>query len=267
MQAMWAWASGVFGPVRAARRAGVWPEPQPEGTLPLVHGRPGLGRAFADSDPRPRLLAQASAHAPLVEEFDRMAEIYDAFVKPFSQPIFDEALPVIDAYLQPDARVLDAGCGAGRELQRIARRVPAGEVVGIDLSAGMVNAAWRSARAHGLGNCAFVQSDVGALPPDFTGRFDLVYSSLAHHHYPEPRAATLEILRALRPGGVYCVVDPGPEWFNAMSAPLAQWADPGWIGFHSPAQFRQLFLDAGFERAAWHPLLPGFGVALGQKRL
>jgi ubiquinone/menaquinone biosynthesis C-methylase UbiE len=147
----------------------------------------------------------------------------------------------------------------------MAREVPRGEVVGIDLAAGMVNAAWASARAHGLRNVAFFQSDVGALPAGFTGAFDIVYNSVAHHHYPEPSKAAAEILRALRPGGVYCVVDPGPSWFNAISSPLAHWADPGWIRFHSPDEFRALFLSAGFARASWREVLPGFGIAVGQK--
>ncbi|HSE65913.1 MAG TPA: methyltransferase domain-containing protein, partial [Gemmatimonadales bacterium] len=118
---------------------------------------------------------------------------------------------------------------------------------------------------HGLTNCAFFQADVGELPEEFANRFDLVYNSLAHHHYPEPAQAAASIRGALRQGGVYCIIDPGPAWFNALSAPLAKWADPGWIGFHSPDAFRQLLLGAGFESASWHELLPGFGVAIGRK--
>ena len=121
------------------------------------------------------------------------------------------------------------------------------------------------ARAHGLDNCAFFQADVGDLPRGFTGKFDLVYNCLAHHHYPDPAAAAAEVLRCLRPGGVYCIVDPGPAWFTALSAPLARWADPGWIGFHTPDEFRRLLAGAGFARTAWVELLPGFGVAVGQK--
>jgi ubiquinone/menaquinone biosynthesis C-methylase UbiE len=211
------------------------------------------------------LLARATEHDHLVEEFDRMAEIYDAFVRPFSTPIFDEALEELQRWLPRDARVLDAGCGAGRELQRIARLVPDGELVGLDLSAGMVEAASRDARAHGLDHCAFFQADVGDLPREFDGAFDVVYSSLAHHHYPDPPAATREIFRVLRPGGVYAVVDPGPEWFTQASAPLAKWADPGWIGFHTPAAFCALFADAGFALAGSLELLPGLNLNVGQK--
>ncbi len=137
----------------------------------------------------------------------------------------------------------------------MARLVPEGEVVGIDLAAGMVLSAHRAARAAGLDHCAFYQSDVGELPEEFNDQFDLVYSCLAHHHYPEPPTATQAILRCLRPGGVYCVVDPGPDWYNKISAPIAKWADPGWIGFHTPEQFRSLMQNAGFRtyRLAGNP--------------
>jgi SAM-dependent methyltransferase len=265
---MWSYAANVLVPTQALRRAGLLPRPVPAGDLPegLV-GRKGLGPYFSRLHDRPVLLGRSTEHDHLVEEFDRMAEVYDAFVKPFSTPLFDEALAVLRPLLPPDARVLDAGCGAGRELQRVALLVPKGEVVGIDLAAGMVNAAWRDARAHGLAHCAFFQADVGDLPEAFTGRFDLVYNSLAHHHYPDPPAAAAAILRCLRPGGLYCVIDPGPAWFNALSAPLARWADPGWISFHTPEQFRALFAAAGFARSSWRELLPGFGLAMAQKSL
>lgn len=262
--AMWSYAAQVLYPSQALRRAGLLPR-RVSGDLPAPVQRPGLGPLFSRLHPRPVLLERPTEHDHLVEEFDRMAEVYDAFVRPFSTPIFDEALREMGSWLPPDARVMDAGCGAGRELRRVARALPRGEVVGVDLSAGMVNAAWRDARAHALANCAFVQADVGALPRELDGAFDLVYNCLAHHHYPEPPAATREILRALRPGGIYGVVDPGPEWFNRLSAPLAAHADPGWISFHTPEQFRDLFLGAGFARAGSIELLPGFNLAVGQK--
>lgn len=266
VSAMWSWASSVLEPTRALRRAGVLPEGARTGELPTHDGAPGLGPRFSRLHQRPVLLDRPTEHDHLVEEFDRMGEVYDAFVRPFSTPIFDEALRVMAEWLPHDARVLDAGCGCGRELQKVARLVPNGEVVGIDLAAGMVNAAWRDARAHGIGNVAFVQSDVGTLPRDFDGAFDVVYNCLAHHHYPEPTEAARAIHRALRPGGIYCIVDPGPAWFNAISAPLAKWGDPGWIRFHSPAEFDELLRRAGFVRVGTVELVPGFDLTAAQKR-
>jgi len=264
VSSMWWYAAYVLRPTQALKRAGLSPT-RTEGDLPHEPLRSGLGPYFSRRHCEPVLLSRKTRHDDLVEEFDRMSEVYAEFVQPFSQPIFDEALTVIRNYLPGDARVLDAGCGPGRELMRVARLVPQGEVVGVDLAAGMVKTAHRAARAAGLGNCAFVQADVGELPIEFSGKFDLVYNCLAHHHYPEPAAAASSVLRCLRPGGVYCVIDPGPAWYNALSAPIAKWADPGWIGFHTPEGFRNLFLEAGFSRAAWFEILPGFGVAVGQK--
>jgi SAM-dependent methyltransferase len=134
-----------------------------------------------------------------------------------------------------------------------------------DLAAGMVDVAHQNARSHGFDNCAFFQADVGDLPREFSDRFDLVYSCLAHHHFPDPDAAAANALRSLRPGGVYCVVDPGPAWFNMLSAPLCRLGDPGWIGWKTPDEFRTLFERAGFARTCWIPLLPGFGLAVGQR--
>jgi hypothetical protein len=42
-------------------------------------------------------------------------------------------------------------------------------------------------------------------------------------------------------------------------------ASPGWIGFHTSEQFRELFHPHGFARTAWIELPPGFGLAIGQK--
>lgn len=265
VSALWWYAAGVLYPAKALRRGGLRIVGPAVGEEPAGLPRPGLGRHFSRSTPEPVLLEEPSENRYLVEEFDELAELYEVLVRPFSTPIFDEALAVIRRYLAPDSRVLDAGCGPGRELRRVAALVPRGEAVGVDLAAGMVKVAHASALAQGLDNCAFFQADVGSLPRRFHGRFDVIYSCLAHHHYPDPSAAAAGILRCLRPGGVYCVIDPGPAWFNLLSAPLGRLADPGWIGWKTPEEFRELLEGAGFTRSCWIPLLPGFGLAIGQK--
>jgi SAM-dependent methyltransferase len=265
VNAMWWYAGTVLNPARALRQAGLAGSPTVQGETPLEPPRPGLGPHFSGLAPAAEDLDRPSGHEPLVAEFDRMAEVYELYVAPFSRPIFEEALAALRPWLVEDARVLDAGCGPGRELRQVARLVPRGEVVGVDLAAGMVAAAARACHAHGLDNTAFVRADVGDLPDTFTDAFDLVYSVLAHHHFPEPAAAAAGAFRCLRPGGLYAVIDPGPAWYNRLAAPLARWADPGWIGFTTPGKFDGLLREAGFSRVSWQSLLPGFGLALGQK--
>jgi SAM-dependent methyltransferase len=262
---LWAYSAGVLYPAKALKWSGLSVVGPPVGDEPEALPQPGLGSRFSVGTSEPGLLAEPGAHYHLVEDFDRLAELYELCVRPFSTPIFDEALAVLRRYLASDSRVLDAGCGPGRELRRVAQLVSEGEVVGIDLAAGMVTTAHAAARARSLDNCAFVQADVGELPSEFSGAFDVVYSCLAHHHYPNPSRAATGVHRCLRPGGVYCVVDPGPAWFNALSSPLGRLADPGWIGFTTPDEFRDLLEASGFARVCWIPLLPGFGMAVGQK--
>lgn len=263
--AMWWYATYVLTPAQYLKRAGLMVDTGARLDELTIDERPGLGPHFSRLHTEPVLLSTPTDHDHLVEEFDRMAEVYAEFVRPFSQPIFDEALAIMSRFLKQDARVLDDGCGPGRELLRVARLVPKGEVVGVDLAGKMVTTAHRAARASGLDNCAFFQADAGALPEEFNGQFDVIYNCLAHHHFPDPPAAAAAALRCLRDGGYYCVIDPGPKWYNDMSAPFAKWADPGWIGFHTPDRFRSLLQDAGFARVLWFDLLPGFGLVVGEK--
>lgn len=265
--ALWWYAASVLYPAKALKRTGMTIVGSITGDEPAELPRPGLGRHFSKGTSGPVLLEEPTQNGHLVEDFDRLARFYEVLVRPFSTPIFDEALDVMRGYLAPSSRVLDVGCGPGRELRRIATLVPQGEVVGIDLAAGMVGTAHASVRGRGLGNCAFYQADVGDLPRVFDRGFDVVYSCLAHHHFPDPVAAAAGVLRCLRPGGVYCVIDPGPAWFNRLSAPLGRLADPGWIGWKTPDEFRALLSEVGFARVCWIPLLPGFGLAVGQRAL
>lgn len=111
-----------------------------------------------------------------------------------------ELVEVVGAWVSVEgSRVLDFGCGIGRVALALAPH--AAEVVGVDVSAGMVGAARR--RGGELENVRFEQTDGRALPfQDAT--FDLV---LAVDSFPYlVKAGVLdeqlrEIARVLRPGG------------------------------------------------------------------
>ena len=152
---LWAWSAGVFHPARALKRAGFSIVGSMEGEEPIGVARRGLGPYFSTRYREPVRLETPSEYEHLVEEFDRFPQVYELIVRPFSEPLFDEALSIMKRYLPPEGRALDAGCGPGREVREVARLVPRGEVVGIDLAVGMVEAAHASARAHGLDNTAF----------------------------------------------------------------------------------------------------------------
>jgi SAM-dependent methyltransferase len=134
------------------------------------------------------------------EKYNRPAEAheYARLVHTDLDPFERE---ILTRYIRPDGRVLDIGCGAGREALGLAR---AGfRVVGIDIAPRMVEAAWANAQREGLAVTFRVQS-VTELdePPD---SFDGAYWAGSYHHIPgrSLRIETLRrIVRALTPDGV-----------------------------------------------------------------
>ena len=100
-------------------------------------------------------------------------------------------------------RVLDVGTGTGLiPFALAAAAEPPASIVGIDLSAGMIETARRRLRDE-LGDdtrVRFERMDAERLElPDQS--FDVVLSGFALTHVPRPELALREIFRVLRPGG------------------------------------------------------------------
>jgi ubiquinone/menaquinone biosynthesis C-methylase UbiE len=258
---MWWYAATVLYPAQALSRLGRY-RPSEIGRRPAAASAPGQGPLFSRRHRTPCYLAEQPATDESIEYFDTIATVYDIYLQAFTRPIYEEAAAIVRDLLPRDARVLDAGCGPGTETLLLTRLVPGGEVVGIDLAAGMVKTAFDSAQRRGIGNVAFYQADVARLPQEFGGQFDAVFSFGAFHHYPDPAAAVREMRRVLTAGGRAVVVDPGPAWFKAVSSPWAKWADPGWVGFYTGEEMRALFRQAGFADFYWREVLPGFGLSI-----
>jgi len=100
-----------------------------------------------------------------------------------------------DLSLRGDERILDLGCGDGKLSCLLADRVPAGSVLGVDASAGMLEAA----RWHRRANLRFDVLDINRL--DFTEAFDVVFSNAALHWIHDHRKLLDAICHALAPGG------------------------------------------------------------------
>lgn len=118
----------------------------------------------------------------------------------------DERLrPAMDLLARVDldapARVVDLGCGAGNVTALLARRFPAAEVVGVDASEPMLEAA----RAAAPG-CRFVAADIGAWTP--AAPPDLIYSNAALHWLGAHEVLFPRLLSLLAPGGVLAVQMP-----------------------------------------------------------
>lgn len=110
-------------------------------------------------------------------------------------------------------RVLEAGCGTGLILERVARF--ASFAAGVDLSRGMLE----RARQRGL---QVSQGSVTALP-HADSSFDVVYSFKVLPHIAEIRAALAEMARVVRPGGIVLA-----EFYNPLSLRylIKRWKSP-----------------------------------------
>ena len=91
--------------------------------------------------------------------------------------------------------VLDLGCGDGALTSQIAELVPDGDVLGIDASQGMIDAALPKER----NNLHFRKMDINNL--DFENKFNIVFSNATLHWVTNHQRLLQNIYRALRVGG------------------------------------------------------------------
>lgn len=121
-------------------------------------------------------------------------------------------------------RVLDLGAGDGVTLALVRELRPGAAGLAVDFADEML------ARARGRfaddATIAVVAHDLAAALPSEWGSFDLVVSSFAIHHLPDPRKEALygEVHDLLVPGGTFLnlehVASPTPELHDAFLAAL-----------------------------------------------
>ena len=126
--------------------------------------------------------------------------------------------------LRPDSEILNVGCGPGTVTAGLARR--SGRVMGLDMSAEMVEEARRHAADCGLDNASFQVGSAYDLPWD-DDSFDVVYAHQVLQHLPDPVRALREARRVLRPGGLVAVRDS--DYGTMLHAPvfpaIERWRD------------------------------------------
>lgn len=156
---------------------------------------------------------------------------------PFVRPVF-ERLP-----LPPDGAYLDIGCGNGYTVRWAASAAPEGRAVGLDASPRMIARA-REQSAE-LPNAEFHVATFPDEHPLEPGAFDVIYSMEVFYYLPDLGAGLQEVLRLLRPGGVFaCQVDYYEE--NAASH---SWPEDVGLEMEllSEAGWREAFESGGLE--------------------
>ena len=259
------WSETVLKPAQRLRHLGLY-EAATMGTMPAPRERRGGGVALSRQTEPLTLLKTRPAHYERVRQFDESAADYQSAVAPYSGPIFEEVLALMTPYLAPDARLLDAASGPGREAILVAERVPKGEVIAVDLAEEMIKLAWHNAWEAGRTNMAFFQHDLCALPETWADYFDVVLCMLSFHYFADGDCVAKAFYEILAADGTAFVVDPTPSWFNMLGASLTTLAMPAFVRFRTGRQFHTLFLEAGFSSVYWTEILPGIGLTIASKR-
>jgi SAM-dependent methyltransferase len=126
-----------------------------------------------------------------------LSRVPDATVESFAGVANHWQLGRID----PGSTVVDLGCGAGTDLLIAAQMTGSGgRVVGVDMTASMLDRARASAAEMGLSNVELHESLIESLPLA-DASVDVVISNGVIDLVPDKEAVFAEIDRVLRPGG------------------------------------------------------------------
>lgn len=193
------------------------------------------------------------------EYWVREQERMDRTLAPVTGPLLSFAAPVAGS------TVLDVGCGCGTTTIELARAVgPAGRVVGLDLSEGMLGLAKERLRAFDNATCML--GDAAELPLEGIGA-ELIVSRFGVMFFGDPVAAFANLRRALIPGGrlrfaCWRPIGENPwlqiplhavyEHVPRMAKPAPE--EPGPFSFGDTARVERILKGAGFTGISFTPL-------------
>jgi hypothetical protein len=137
-------------------------------------------------------------HAIMAEQ---SGEVFDA-------ALIDVILPMaagLPERLRAGADVADFGCGSGHAVNVMAKAFPASRFTGIDFSDEGLAAGAAEAARLGITNATFERHDVAAM--NVADAYDVITAFDAIHDQAQPARVLANIYQALRPGGVFLMVD------------------------------------------------------------
>ena len=120
-------------------------------------------------------------------------------------------------HLEKDSRVLEIGPGTGYFSVEVAKRVPQGHLVLIDIQKEMLQKARQKLKAKGFHNVGFSLGDAINLPFK-ENTFDVVFLVAVLGEVSDPIECLKDIYKVLNPSGLLSITEqPGDPDFLSMS--------------------------------------------------
>lgn len=170
----------------------------------------------------------------------------DGYLSPGGAKEVDVLLEEVDL---TDRHVLDIGCGLGAIDVLLVQTYGAKGVIGIDIEPPLIaHAKERTFRSRLDDRIRFQLVEPGPLPFERES-FDVVFSKDAIIHIADKKALYRDVLRVLKPGGIFI----GSDWLRGgegeYSAPMKAWLKVIDLTFEMKnlEQTRMALRDAGFK--------------------
>jgi demethylmenaquinone methyltransferase/2-methoxy-6-polyprenyl-1,4-benzoquinol methylase len=204
----------------------------------------------ASPDPaQPGVLRVFNSRTETKHYYDKIAKIYDLMADHSEAPARQAGLDLLAA--QPGEKVLEVGFGTGHCLLALARAVgPAGRVLGIDLSEGMLRLAQENLQKEGLADRAELTVGDGLKLPYPSGGLDAVFMAFTLELFDTPEIPIFltECRRVLRPGGRIAVVGMSKEGKHGVVFHLYEWTHQHFPNF---VDCRPIFVAGALEEAGF----------------
>ena len=177
-------------------------------------------------------------------DYDSIAHLYDERAR--NHAIDEHLLNFLgrEGELQRSTRrILDVGCGTGKQLSANHQRLPDVAMIGVDRFHNMLRAARRRCP-----EVAWVQGD-GASLPLLAQTCDYTTSQFSYQHVRNSKQLLRELFRVLRPGGRFVMTNIDP-WSMAGWA-IYRYFPEAWTldrqDYLPVDQFVELMRDVGFR--------------------
>jgi len=175
--------------------------------------------------------------------FSRTAESY---VASFSHRAGDDIQRLIElGEWNPQLQALDIATGGGHTALAVAPYVA--QVTVTDLTPRMLEKARDFILAQGVTNALFQVADAEQLPfaPE---SFDRVTCRIAPHHFPDISQFVQEVVRVLKPGGMFLLIDcmaPSDPELDIFDNTVEKWRDPSHGRSCTAEEWQAFFKEAG----------------------